>query len=300
MTGNDMEQRVACEKCGASILPQTAKRTGGFCKPCSKKEERAKALEYKEEEGTENPLFYYKELFYKFREFNEFSIRGVRYNNLWCSSSKYFNDPFEFKYELARHPADIDALYEFWIQKYPQWRGQLARKAVPLMALEVLNDFKDSIGVCCFTKDATDRSMWAYYAANYSGFCLGFDLVHFDDPNYISPNRMYEVKYAPECPHFPISFFLNEKGALIKEAVPFLTTKHSHWSHEREWRYLHSKSNVAIAYVPQSLTKVIFGVNAKREDVQALREACDYGGAHPQFIEMFLAPRSYELCFREI
>jgi hypothetical protein len=29
-----MEQRVSCKICGASILPQTAERTGGACKPC--------------------------------------------------------------------------------------------------------------------------------------------------------------------------------------------------------------------------------------------------------------------------
>ncbi len=29
-----MEERVNCKNCNASILPQTAERTGGLCKPC--------------------------------------------------------------------------------------------------------------------------------------------------------------------------------------------------------------------------------------------------------------------------
>src|SRR5215813_11326725 len=29
-----MEERINCINCGASILTQTAKRTGGVCKPC--------------------------------------------------------------------------------------------------------------------------------------------------------------------------------------------------------------------------------------------------------------------------
>lgn len=32
-----MEERVNCKKCNASILPQTAERTGGLCKPCFNK-----------------------------------------------------------------------------------------------------------------------------------------------------------------------------------------------------------------------------------------------------------------------
>lgn len=32
-----MEERINCRNCGASVLPQTAERTGGLCKPCFKR-----------------------------------------------------------------------------------------------------------------------------------------------------------------------------------------------------------------------------------------------------------------------
>src|SRR3712207_3671758 len=32
-----MEERINCKNCNVSILPQTAERTGGLCKPCFNK-----------------------------------------------------------------------------------------------------------------------------------------------------------------------------------------------------------------------------------------------------------------------
>jgi hypothetical protein len=66
-------------------------------------------------------------MLYKFRSLdpNGYWQSNLRDHSLWCCGANAFNDPHEFHHELERHPDDVEAVYEYWLQAYPHWQGNL-------------------------------------------------------------------------------------------------------------------------------------------------------------------------------
>lgn len=115
-------------------------------------------------------------------------IGAILSGRVYFSSPAYFNDPFEMSALLA--PMGRSA-----------FEGKLARsgffaaspsqkRAVHRRYLEAFNaktspalsaDWIDALGVLCLTTEKNNLLMWAHYAANHSGVCIGFDSEHVPD-----------------------------------------------------------------------------------------------------------------------
>jgi hypothetical protein len=255
--------------------------------------------EFAEKSGRQKPVGDVPRMLYKLRAFDEGEYwRGnLLGSTLWCSSKDAFNDPAEFQHEIERHPSDVEQVYHYWLSVYPHWQGQLGLHAVPFMVAEMVSDYIESVGVCCFSESATNSQMWAQYAGDHTGYCLAFD---FEELRQVfGENNLHRVTYAPECPRVPVTVFAKRPYDLYRATLPALTTKHVDWKHEREWRYLHREANASVAYPSHALREVILGARTSPQRGEALVKAALQANPQVRIREAIAIPRSYELGIRD-
>jgi hypothetical protein len=138
---------------------------------------------------------------YKFLE-KKWALEALRARPLKIARLDALNDPFElFPYESSNH-------------------------AVSLMQMMTLREMTAKYGLVCFSASWTNPVMWAHYAEQHRGICLGFDI-----PEEIGQRVTYVDQRLP----FPSLFALHEKERL-RAAQSFLFTKFSSWSYEEEVR----------------------------------------------------------------
>jgi hypothetical protein len=254
------------------------------------------ARKQKQNESATHP-----DVLYKLRTFDKAGYWRTNLLNstLWCSSKDAFNDPLELQHELERHPVDVERVYDYWLNIYPHWRGQLALYAVPFIAAEMISKHIKYIGICCFTESATNRQMWAQYAADHTGFCLGFK---FDSRPLGSFRKqdIHRVTYATESPRVPITVYAKRPYDVYSATLAVLTTKHTDWKHEREWRYLHDSANESVAYPSAALEEVIIGARTGHENHDELVATALKCNPEVRIREAIVIPRTYELGIRDV
>src|ERR1022692_4365795 len=85
-------------------------------------------------------------------------------------------------------------------------------------------DFRDSIGLLCFSRNWDNLLMWSHYGASHTGICLGFDI-------YTAGDFDLDVHYQPNLLKIRRREDLN-----FDLANRLLRTKHESWSYEQEVR----------------------------------------------------------------
>jgi len=98
---------------------------------------------------------------------------------------------------------------------------------------DILDDARQAFGICCFSDTRDNELMWAHYASNYAGICVGY-----------RPDRL--IKGLADGVHLLRLSYGNEPPAIteadmrsvIDTARRVLSHKKSNWVYEREWRLL--------------------------------------------------------------
>jgi hypothetical protein len=123
----------------------------------------------------------------------------------------------------------------------------------------------EAIGVFCTTADSTDPLMWVHYAAQHSGFLIGFKAN--------------------------ASLFSDEEGELAKveyEAAPadivppdkrLCWYKDAHWSYEKEWRCVRAIKKGGsrdIALDPSDIAEIVLGARMNPGHITAILEFAHY------------------------
>ena len=104
--------------------------------------------------------------------------------------------------------------------------------------------------ISCFTKEATNILMWAYYADGQKGICIEFDPSK--DPLFFENLR--EVKYRTKLAT------INKGCGEELDYSEILITKAMQWQHEKEWRVIFQElSSDFFPIRPQATPSVIFG-----------------------------------------
>lgn len=127
------------------------------------------------------------------------------------------------------------------------------------------------VGIFSLSEDCLNALMWAHYAGEHKGLCLGFE-VH-DGLPLGDRNRCLKVNYADSVPKlgedfkYELTISFNKSGratssgriALTDPAVQAaISTKAVCWSYEREWRYIEPSAG-AFPW-PGRLVELIFGL----------------------------------------
>lgn len=148
----------------------------------------------------------------------------------------YFNDPFEMKpvYSLPtrndlgaeiRKMGDVSSLLSRNEKK--KIHRRVAAHLTSNPPITPSDDWLKGMGVLCLTTDPRNLLMWAHYASNHTGLCIGFDASHTP----FSSAR--PINYSEKRPRVSLLERLRTERELVTSV---LFSKSSHWEYESEYR----------------------------------------------------------------
>lgn len=248
---------------------------------------------------------------YKYRGNSTFTNQIFTEKTIWLAKSSTLNDPCEctlhslapewvaknvrdlkatqmagflmnFPYHMPEHPAaaeirqklqgvnDFDEKYRLFRTMYEE--RVPSRLSDPAKLFSGVEEQLRDIGVFSLSETAEQPLMWAHYAGNHEGVCLGFEVKEgapiWDRDHFI------RVTYSDAVPEMPqqgfiheTSFAMDEEGRLAATSQFSLTdetirkaigTKSTDWAYEREWRYVQRASGKYP--FPGPLVELVFGV----------------------------------------
>ena len=186
-------------------------------------------------------------------EYLEKTVKG----ELRFAATRTYNDIHENT--IFARPADIGG--------YTTFSGEKRMK-----------DWLDSHVVKCFSKDPTNTLMWAHYADNHRGVCVGF---HFETLKETivgdQPLRNYPIRYSSTPPLTLISEEISDTTVGLL-AFDVLHTKSIHWSYEQEHRFYTLRPDLAaegagfVDVGPDAVVEVIYGANVEGKTVEENRK----------------------------
>ncbi len=118
-----------------------------------------------------------------------------------------------------------------------------------------------SVSDTCFSPQ-----MWAYYAGNYNGICIGF----YTENNFarLSPVIYRNTRYR-YCTH------LLNSSEIDKVFYENLFVKHKDWSSENEWRLIQKSNQKYITFSDSEIACIIIGDNVEPETAQRIYDVTD-------------------------
>lgn len=103
--------------------------------------------------------------------------------------------------------------------------GEYDKELDELMA-KLKNFISQKYGILCFSLDWNSPLLWAHYAGNHKGICLGFEISERAKPiNVTYINKRYNRK---------LHKIIEENN--VEEMRKILSTKHTDWKYEKEIR----------------------------------------------------------------
>lgn len=264
-----------------------------------------------------NPLEKYLEdlpdSLYKYRTFDEdgYGIHLAAQGEAHFACPTAFNDPYECALiptsemlhmrQFARRAALRRVTEKYIPHANRRSRRELTRlaesRARRRSALgnrieqDLVDMHQQKVGVLSMAKTYKSIPMWAYYADNQRGFCVGLSVAAIAEYQRQVFERagellmLYTASYQSEIPVVNIDVPENFKKEDIEAAmIPFFT-KGKSWSHEDEVRLLYwQNAGRTVTFGTSAVTKIIVGASACDRSIQALvAKLRDAGSCAPIF-----------------
>lgn len=234
---------------------------------------------------------------FRYRKFNKNTKKEVTNFNIWHSNIEGLNDPFEFPITLnwdKLHSKDKSILVEYALKYNILNRTELCKmlmdeknhgvEHIYRVIMEnldrsalALNDYINTLLVCCFSENMESPLMWSHYADGMRGVCIAYNKESFvKNDNF----DLQSVEYNPR----PIEFnhgdltttpIINEfksydfknsenilsEGRLVRlKSQRYLLQKHMSWEYEREVRNIidpNARVDGMLVPFPKSAIKAI-------------------------------------------
>lgn len=209
---------------------------------------------------------------------------------LWFADPDTFNDPFDCRFDPK--PALQKAIEQLKVD-HNLYKDLLPKKL-------------NSARVCCFSETKKNQLMWAHYAQEHNGFCIGFNVRKLLVNNHLGIGVL-PVEYKSRSPyqHIIKSFELlkdlggdisptNLREEFTKRA---LATKYTGWKYEKEVRLISTKVN-KLNFLSESINSITFGLkmNDKNKDtLKSLLSGKEW--AHIKWFETSRAKDRFALNF---
>lgn len=193
----------------------------------------------------------FPKLLYRFRylsdnpEKSQMQLDNLRYNTIYLSSPKDFNDPFDSKPSFDyKYLQELCKNYNKLFKCSEDELYSLCKNLSKHIEHQMINEFQ----IGCFSQnDFTNMLMWSHYANQHEGFCIEYDTnfwnkqfkmfcypVLYTENMYENSNYLFSILLS--C--FDMSFRFN--NTLPNFLVLF---KKSCWKYEKEWRYVTQKES---------------------------------------------------------
>lgn len=237
-------------------------------------------------------------LLYKYYPYNEYLLELLITKKAWFSKPETFNDPFDCHLNFDNNiPSENYEKCLRW-QLKREGRSQLqiendirklisqdgvvndeAKKVIDEISASTLDLIKN-IGVYCLSEVNTHMTMWAHYADDHKGLCLGFLI-----PEDVVAEK---VSYIAEAPRVNFTELFDDEST--ENEYKWIFSKHHDWENEKEWRIVVSEGN-RLYPIPGEIKTVTFGLRmdwVKRKVIQQILK-----GEHS--IQYFETVRNQEL-----
>lgn len=233
--------------------------------------------------------------FHKFTS-AERAIEIVENQQLWFSSPKKFNDPFDCNINLIDFEPNEDQIkmvINNKVQRNRQTRREEIKKnkrnafRIRNQFAEQANEFYQNSGVCCFSEKRDNILLWAHYADNHRGICLKFS-KGISEIATMTGRIQYKDKYEKAS-------FFNDKGDAVYHLI---FTKSKDWIYEKEVRSINILDYGNVDFKAEYLTEIIFGCKTEKSVVSRMKKvAMELNFKHIKFIQAKQTKSSFELKF---
>jgi hypothetical protein len=245
---------------------------------------------------------------YKYRSLDEKSKQNtldiIKYQKLFFSSPSEFNDPFEcrphFSFEASE--SEVEEYCDYLCSRMIPNLSEIQRKekvailvrnckdnplaAAKYMAMAMQKEM-ETCGVLCLAERPSNLLMWAHYADNHRGICLGFNA---SDTNPFF-GRALKVTYSQTYP--TVNLFRDSRDS-YHETITL--TKSDHWEYEQEWRIIkHEQGRDSQLFSPSDLKEVIFGLDTKQRDIDDIINLLSETQQQPKLFQAKRHDKKYKL-----
>ena len=247
---------------------------------------------------------------YKYRSLSEedsinWVERVVMHNELYFSSAKSFNDPFDLRPVLdlgaPKHIQSADTIR--LLKKYQPQLNRKARREKARQASRSLfsssniastevnmqtshaHSLTERVGVYCLSSVNDNILMWSHYADYHKGVCLEFR------GNSSTMIYAQEVQYSKI--RAPIKVYSDtEEQSMVKA----LLTKADSWAYEKEWRLINFEEGPGLQEIQgDALTGIILGALSSRDTEERVRSWAEKRTYPLAIYRAVLNERSYSL-----
>ena len=217
----------------------------------------------------------------------------LRDGRIRCTQPLLFNDPFESKpYITAMPPKEmmerVSKVESERIDLPDEERVAILKvsedpeNAAAVMAM-MMTLFGAGVGILSLTEKRDNLLMWAHYAAEHTGYVIGFDTTHQywnnfgDEKGNDHAGVLRKVDYSDRRP--------SPKHLAAVSRTEMYFTKSREWEYEQEWRVfrvleqpdhvigLQNNFPICLFNVPrESVREVLVGCRASEETEKAIVE----------------------------
>lgn len=247
---------------------------------------------------------------YKYGGMTHYTEETISLSKVWFSAPAQLNDPFECRPWFEFNHTD-DQLVEGLARQLRRQDPNLTSHGATARAVAIFlkgrhrdpktwealrNDLVATlardIGLFCLSQDDTSILMWAHYAKEHTGYCLGFEATNYT-PFFGAAQR---VGYSDNLSIVDSFNSLPEK--IVNQ---IFLTKFSGWHYEKEWRIVDHDAGPGLRFYPPELLKsVTFGLRTPEVDRRKLREWVERRGHDVVFRECVMNDRQFKIQVYEV
>lgn len=231
---------------------------------------------------------------------NKMRLASIANNNFWFSKPENLNDPFDCRPEF-REPKGFreteriiqelnDDEIDYLATQLPgtKTKSEVIKRYRLLyddksISIHLLHSFTkrlvqtrmSNMGVLSLSETNSNCLMWAHYAKNHSGICVGYDIPE-------DTRGLHKVQYRQRQPMLSVHQAFSEKSGKLLE---MLYTKNNHWKYEKEWRIARLEGNKLYNVGNARTLNIYFGINVSSATKKFIKREL---GNNLNYIEMRL------------
>lgn len=260
---------------------------------------------------------------YKYRSWEDkYHKKLITDNEIFFTSTAYFNDPFEgcipLRYEDAPDDYHLNILKKHIKIQNPYLGGQrikylakqkfkkrehLSNKRIREVRESVKNKYENKFGLFTLSETHQDIIMWSHYALSHEGFCVEFDVKALEKYfyyDYFNKNNILidriKIIYTDTMPRL-IPSEMDETEIYYS----ILQHKYSGYSYEKEHRYICSDvTNLKINLPDGLVTSIYFGCKMDKNDKDEIISIIENKSAPIKLYESTISQDEFILNFKQI
>jgi len=231
-------------------------------------------------------------LFYKFRDFGEYTDKIILNSEFYFSSPLSFNDPFDCNLSYRNFYSQQE-LQKAYTHKRIWDNGKiidLYRKSIKILI--------EKIGVFSMSSDYKDIIMWSHYANEHKGLVFELDkneCTSFFEQKIIGKRTLSNITYEN---NYELLSYFND---IEREAKTLLTYKYKSWEYEKEYRIIDFQSKGLKKFDKKLIKRIFFGAKSDILNIKKTIQLCDSNGfKHVEFKKARIISGKFALDFYDI